>query len=60
MSAIESKVAKYRWRAAELRNLAEDWADMRAQEIILEMAREYEKMADTVGSLRIISSDRAA
>ena len=58
MTIIEEKAARYRFRAEELRVLAEDWSDHRAQAMILEIAADYERMARTVGSLRVISSDR--
>ncbi len=57
MSIMQNRAAKYRCRAEELRSLAEDWDDMRAQAMILDMAREYERMAETLGKLRLISSD---
>lgn len=57
MSTLKDRAARYRYRAAELRTLAKDWDGMRAQAMILEMAQEYERMAETVGNLRLISSD---
>ena len=60
MTIIEEKAARYRCRAKELRVLAEDWSDHRAQAMILEIAADYERMARTVGSLRVISSNRTA
>ena len=57
MSTLKDRAARYRFRAEGLRALAQDWDDRRAQAMILEMAREYERMAETVGNLRVISSD---
>ncbi|HEX3663812.1 MAG TPA: hypothetical protein VHU23_01065 [Rhizomicrobium sp.] len=57
---MSERAARYRGRAEELRMLAEDWADSRAQAMILEMAQDYERMADTVGKLRLIVSDGRA
>ncbi len=53
------RAARYRYRAEELRALAEDWDDSRAQAMILELAQDYERRAETVGKLRLISSDAA-
>jgi hypothetical protein len=58
MATVEDRAARYRCRAEELRTMAEDWADTRAQAVIREMAQDYERMADTLGKLRVISSDR--
>ncbi|HTT82418.1 MAG TPA: hypothetical protein VMF67_02960 [Rhizomicrobium sp.] len=58
MPMLKDRAVRYRFRAEELRALAEDWADSRAQSMILEMAKDYERMADTVAKLRVISSDR--
>src|ERR1700733_2725772 len=60
MATMKERAARYRFRAEELRSLAEDWADSRAQAVILEMAMDYERMAETVGKLRVISSDQPA
>ena len=57
---MKDKAARYRCRAEELRVLAEDWTDSRAQAVILEMAEEYERRAETLGKLRVISSDRTS
>ena len=58
MSTIQERAARYRFRAEELRTIAEDWPDSRAQAMILEIAQDYDRMADTVGKLRLITSDR--
>lgn len=59
MATMGDRAARYRYRAGELRALAEDWDDIRAQAMILELAHDYERMAETVGKLRVISSDPA-
>ncbi|HEY3637666.1 MAG TPA: hypothetical protein VGK90_05905 [Rhizomicrobium sp.] len=56
---MQDRVARYRYRAEELRVLAQDWTDSRAQAMILEIANDYEHMADTASKLRLIVSDRS-
>jgi len=57
MATMNDRAARYRFRAEELRILAKDWTDSRAQAVILEMALDYERKAETIGKLRVISSD---
>jgi hypothetical protein len=59
MTMMKDRAARYRFRAEELRTLAEDWSDRRAQAMILEMALDYERRAEIVGKLRLISSDQS-
>ncbi|HEX4159074.1 MAG TPA: hypothetical protein VHY79_11405 [Rhizomicrobium sp.] len=57
METMKDRAARYRDRAEELRSLAEDWADSPAQAMILELAEDFDRMAETVAKLRVISSD---
>jgi hypothetical protein len=60
MATVKDRATRYRSRAEELRVLAEDWTDSRAQAVILEMAEDYERRAETLGKLRVICSDRTS
>jgi hypothetical protein len=40
------KAKQYRDRAEELRTIAQDWIDDRAQKRLLDLAHEYEQMAE--------------
>jgi hypothetical protein len=42
------KVRRYRWRAEELRAIAQDWIDGEAQSALFKIARDYERMANTL------------
>ena len=57
MATMKNRAAWYRGRAEDLRALAEGWDDSCAQAMILEMAQDYERMAETIGNLRVISSE---
>jgi uncharacterized protein with PhoU and TrkA domain len=58
MVSMNDRVARYRYRAEGLRLLAQDWADSRAQAMILEIASDYERMADTAAKLRLVVPDQ--
>jgi hypothetical protein len=54
MTKGRDKAAKYQHRAEELRCLAQEWLDSRAKSIILQLADDYDRMAETVSNIRLV------
>lgn len=48
ISNSQEKAIRYRKRAEELRAIAEDWIDGGAQDALFKIARDYERMANTL------------
>jgi hypothetical protein len=48
------RAARYQNRAEELRCLAQEWMDNRAKNIILQLAEDYDRMAETVSNIRLV------
>ena len=46
-TAMETKSERYRQRAVELRAIAAQMLDLKARETLLEVAEDYERMAQT-------------
>jgi hypothetical protein len=44
---MDKRVETLRYRAEELRTIAQDWMDKGAQESLLRIAQDYEQMAET-------------
>lgn len=60
MGLERDRAAKYRYRAEELRTMAEDWVDSRSRRILLDLADDYERMAETVSKIRLVSGSPVA
>jgi hypothetical protein len=54
MTVGPDRAAKYQNRAEELRCIAQEWMDHRAKSIILQLADDYERMAETVSNIRLV------